>query len=242
VIVLLQPFKVCNYIGKKNDLQSQAASGNLFGTFLALHLTNHATAIFGHLLYDGVLEFFRLYYQHPIVEPSMFILSLCVNRCSIARISCCTHGHKLIKIPQTTKARRKTREHSFNLFPNLTIKHSSLCRVHEKNATLLTFSYILSAFIFGHVGATRIVPLLYNIPVDFGFLSFALEYSPLIFYPYYITFAASGLYHITYGSIQAARVANFKVTTRYHILLTTRCLRCCLLERSHSGPSLVLEP
>ena len=45
-----------------------AKSGLFFGAFLTLHLTNILSAHFGHTLYDGGLELFRKYYQHPVVE------------------------------------------------------------------------------------------------------------------------------------------------------------------------------
>ena len=46
----------------------QAASGLAFSTYLALHLTNALAANQSQMLYDGVLDVFRVYYHHPVVE------------------------------------------------------------------------------------------------------------------------------------------------------------------------------
>ena len=55
-------------------IKAQAISGGIFGTFLTLHLANAATGLFGHLMYNGVQKVFRVFYQHPLIEPSKFFL------------------------------------------------------------------------------------------------------------------------------------------------------------------------
>jgi len=59
---------------------------------------------------------------------------------------------------------------------------------------------------FGHVGATRVGPLLVHTSADFSFLTFSLETSPWIFYPYYFLLVLSGLFHMTNGALLALRV------------------------------------
>lgn len=64
----------------------------------------------------------------------------------------------------------------------------------------------------GHVLATRIIPRLYNFPVDFQIVVATLAYpTGLFFYPYYVLLGSTGVYHSVYGTIRAASVFGVKV-------------------------------
>ncbi len=62
----------------------------------------------------------------------------------------------------------------------------------------------LLAVIVGHVVATRGPSLALGFHPGFSGLAFSLWWLPLLFYPYYVLFALSALYHGTNGLVRAA--------------------------------------
>lgn len=64
--------------GKELILFKKAAiSGLGFASFSVLHLVNSIFANGGYLLYDGVMEVFRTYYQNPVIEFGLVLH--CIN-------------------------------------------------------------------------------------------------------------------------------------------------------------------
>lgn len=72
-------------------------------------------------------------------------------------------------------------------------------------------AYFLTLAIVGHVGATRLPSVLYDIHVGFRALSFTLDHYPVIFIPYYIVLALAGLYHGMHGVYLALGTLGVRV-------------------------------
>ena len=74
----------------------------------------------------------------------------------------------------------------------------------------ITGLYLLTA-IFGHVLATRGPSLFYDFHPGNAGLSFSLWWKPLLFYPYYVVFSCSALYHTANGLLLAAAAWGWRV-------------------------------
>jgi len=66
--------------------------------------------------------------------------------------------------------------------------------------------WIIGTAIFGHVFFTRIPYLIYNDSGDFTLITFTLKTWPYTFYPYYVIFSVSGLYHLMFGFFKAMSI------------------------------------
>ena len=60
--------------------------------------------------------------------------------------------------------------------------------------------YFLMLFIVGHVGATRLPPLLAGAYPEFEGVAFTFQFLPLWFYPYYFALGLAGLLHAAIGT------------------------------------------
>jgi succinate dehydrogenase/fumarate reductase cytochrome b subunit len=71
--------------------------------------------------------------------------------------------------------------------------------------------YFLALFIAGHVLATRMPAVLYDIHVGFRALSYTMHRFPGYFIPYYMLLALSGLYHAVHGTYVALGTLGVRV-------------------------------
>jgi succinate dehydrogenase/fumarate reductase cytochrome b subunit len=71
--------------------------------------------------------------------------------------------------------------------------------------------YFLMVFIVGHVGATRLPPLLAGAYPEFEGVAFTFQFLPLWFYPYYVLLALSGLFHAAIGLPLALAALSVRV-------------------------------
>lgn len=172
----------------------QAASGLTFSLFLCLHLTNTFTANFGSLAYDGVQHIFRKFYQNPLCE-AILLGSLVVHFVSSS----------ISVYKRVTSSSPSTSEHSKDSIAS----YFSLTNFNPAKFHRLT-GYFLSIFIGGHVIATRFLPLYFNFPVSFAYISSASIDYPFVFYPYYFLLGASGFYHLSYGMWRSFQIFQVK--------------------------------
>ena len=149
----------------------QAASGLVFGVFMAVHLANQWLAPLGPEVYDGFQVAARAVYQHPAVEIALIGLPLLVHVAA---------GVRRMRLRGV-----RGRGGSWRM------------RLHRITG------YALLTVIFGHVLAVRGLPLAYDVFPGFAGVSFSLWWMPALFYPYYVLFAASALYHGVDGTVLA---------------------------------------
>jgi hypothetical protein len=168
-------------ISHKALVRLQAWSGLAFASFLVLHLGNVGAAVFGQAAYDGYMRWMRFYYQFPLVEV------VCVLGAALVHM-----GAGVVRI-----ARRRRAKHN-DKAPTLRV------RLHRYSGYMMMLAFA------GHVAATRL-PSLVGTPVDYSFIHFSLVYGGAFFYPYYAVFAVSGLYHLTHGTIAAARIVGARL-------------------------------
>ena len=82
---------------------------------------------------------------------------------------------------------------------------------------LLTTRFILGNFVLVHAFFTR-GPVFFGEPAaNFFLITQSLLAWPTIFYPYYAVLGLSGLYHMSYGVVQAAKVFGVKVLSTFVI-------------------------
>jgi hypothetical protein len=168
-------------LSEKTLIRVQAVSGLVFGVFLLLHLGNLAAALLGQASYDAFMRNARLYYQFPLVEIAGVVGAAGVHL-----------GAGVMRILRRRKAAQADTTPTWRV------------RLHRWSG------YYLMAAFAGHVAATRL-PGLFGHPADFSFLTFSLTFAGAFFYPYYALFAASGLYHLTHGTIVGLRVLGVKL-------------------------------
>jgi succinate dehydrogenase/fumarate reductase cytochrome b subunit len=94
-------------------------------------------------------------------------------------------------------ARLRRRTKTENVTPRI--------RLHRYSA------YFLTLAIVGHVAATRLPDVLFDIHVGFAALSYTLGRFPAIFFPYYVTLALAGLYHGAHGVYVALGTLGVRV-------------------------------
>jgi hypothetical protein len=89
------------------------------------------------------------------------------------------------------------------------------------------------AVIFGvHVFATRVVPMVYDLKVEYSLLTNGLRDVPYIFYIYYPILGMSGFYHMFYGLHRAFGVLGMKLfpagwgpgTSKFRTVATIGCV------------------
>lgn len=97
-------------------------------------------------------------------------------------------------------------EFNFQIKSKMEIKF--VMEIHFVN---VIFRYVLATFIVGHVAATRIYPAYLGKPADFSLISYTLSTNwKYLFYPYYLLFGASGMYHAAYGLWRSAQLFKFQ--------------------------------
>jgi len=191
------------WISNKTLSKLQAVSGLAFGTFASLHLCNTITANLGYKTYNGVMNVFRIYYQNPVVELVVVGVALVTHMtCSFIKIN---RRMRLLSTQEVVKNKggeSSTKE--TDLISRL--KETFVLSPEELHAKT---GIVLLVFVLGHIAATRVAA--WNHPLNFSSLSFTLSQWPMLFYPYYILFGISGVYHLSYGALQAFRILGFKV-------------------------------
>jgi succinate dehydrogenase/fumarate reductase cytochrome b subunit len=58
---------------------------------------------------------------------------------------------------------------------------------------------VLLVFFAGHVIATRGASVIFHVYPEFAGIAFTLKWVPAYFWPYYLTFALAGMYHLVNG-------------------------------------------
>lgn len=71
--------------------------------------------------------------------------------------------------------------------------------------------YFLMLFILGHVAATRVPPVFYDVGIDFMGLAFTFQFLPQWFYVYYPLLALAGLTHLWIGVPLALGMLGLRV-------------------------------
>ncbi len=148
--------------------RAQAASGALFALFLLVHLGNVAIAIGGPARFDAAQRTLRAGYNLAPVEVALIALPLLV--------------HVTTTVLRILRRRRR----------GVAAPRALRGRLH------CYAGYVLLAFTAGHVFATRGVPLLWDVRVEFAGIAFTMAWTWL-FIPYYALFAVAGLYHAVNG-------------------------------------------
>jgi len=174
----------------------QAGSGAIFASFLSLHLTTVASASFGPAAFDGALDFFRGYYQKPVIEVAILtsgMVHLLTNTILYVRQRKIQSAAKTVRSPVDESSSSST---WLDVSPNALHRYTG---------------YYLAIFIIGHALATRGLALYTGTPTSFSYIAFSIYSYPLIFYPYYVGLGFSGAYHMTSGLYRAARLFQLKV-------------------------------
>eukprot|EP01117_Protostelium_nocturnum_P005909 TRINITY_DN2128_c0_g1_i1.p2 TRINITY_DN2128_c0_g1~~TRINITY_DN2128_c0_g1_i1.p2 ORF type:complete len:255 (+),score=69.11 TRINITY_DN2128_c0_g1_i1:140-904(+) len=177
------------YLTDSRLVQLQAGSGIGFSTFLILHLTNAIAASSGELGWDGVREFFRLYYQNPFVEVVTVFGSLLLHA-----------GTSSIIFYRRNERQKRVKKEDGDKDVKKTVHIPLALQLHRFTG------YILTGLTFAHIFATRISTFIWDLDVDFQFLNWGLASKPVLMFPYYVLFSFSGIYHLSYGLPQALRV------------------------------------
>lgn len=163
-------------------LRIQSWSGVLFAGFLLVHLCNQMLASFGPDVYDHAQRVLRKGYQFAPLELGLVIGPLIVHAgAGIARM-----------------VRRRRRPPAARAAPNWRT------RLHRWSAV------VLLVFFIGHVTATRGASLLYGVYPGWAGVAYTLRWVPAYFWPYYITFAIAGFYHLVNGLGVALRVLGLR--------------------------------
>jgi len=161
----------------------QAASGIAFASFLALHLLNALFANTGQGAYDEVLRVFRIFYQHPLIEPTLIFSSLLVHS-----------GLGISQVIIRWKRQREIRSSSFRLPISLLLHRWS--------------GYVLLSLVGSHVAMTRLPSVLSssNPSSSFAHIGWHLESHPWIFLPYYLLLSSAGVIHAALGTARAMEI------------------------------------
>lgn len=81
--------------------------------------------------------------------------------------------------------------------------------------------YFLLLVIFGHIIAVRGPSIIFKVYPEFEGLSFSLWWLPWIFYPYYILFSITALYHTLHGLFLASAIFGIKLPLHHGKLFWT---------------------
>lgn len=176
----------------------QAGSGLAFSTFLSFHLSNALLAPLGPLAYDGVMAVGRIVYQHPLVEPLLIVGSLTLHVSSSALLLARRYRRSRTSSVALDTSEGKEEDSSISTTRVKVPLHLTLHRYT---------GYVLMAFVGAHALATRAPNLfLGGEPTDFAFIAYSLEVIGKPFFVYYVVFASSAAYHLSYGFFQALKV------------------------------------
>jgi hypothetical protein len=162
-----------------NLVKLQALSGISFATFGVLHLFNVALANFGLASAEKVQQIFRLYYQNTYVEPILILGSV--------------GAHMLANTILTM--RRWVREKNPKAIKPLTTPQKL-----NRYAGLM-----LGILVPTHVMGLRLPSVMWGEEYkgDFSLISFTLRNIGFFIVPASLI-GVAGLYHITYGLVQAS--------------------------------------
>jgi len=192
-------------------IKLQAGSGLIFSSFLGIHLANSFIANLGPLGYDEIKRLLRLYYQNPVIEIGLFS-SLFVHQIVSG-----------IRIYRRLKQKKNHPKHD----------HITALDIHRYAGL------VIGTVVLVHVFFTRIPHLIFKDDSDFTLITFTLKTWPYFFYPYYIVFSISGLYHLMYGFFKALRVFGLhKITlstNTFNILFSAGALTLFSAVLAFSG-------
>ncbi|TPX59159.1 hypothetical protein PhCBS80983_g02634 [Powellomyces hirtus] len=183
----------------------QQTSGLLFSSFSVLHLSGHLLATFSFAWADAALYTSRVFYQNPIVEPLVIGVALCGHiGSSVARILIRLRRQKNARTVKNESQRKEEPAPSqASAYPTQSVAVKEL-RWHRYTG------YVLTAFIGGHLIATRLTPInVFDDPpiVDLTWITTTLNGNlRFLFFPYYAVFGTAGIYHTAYGIQQSVRM------------------------------------
>lgn len=165
----------------------QAVSGLSFSLFSSLHIGGHLLTNFSYHLGETAVFANRTIFHNPYFEIGVIGGSLAMH---------VTSGYLRGYMRKPAKVHGKMLETK--------LKELNIHR---------TSGYLLSLFMIGHIGATRIVPLLVlDDPsvIDLSYASYAMLQWKSLFFPYYIALLFTGIYHSCYGIISALHTFKIK--------------------------------
>lgn len=150
-------------------IRVQAWSGVIFSAFLLMHLMNQMVAAFGAEAYDRAQRALRAGYQWAPIEIAIVIAPLLV--------------HVTSGVMRMLRRRQSDKKAPANL----------RARLHRWSGV------VLLVFFAGHVIATRGASLIFHVYPEFAGIAFTLKWAPVYFWPYYLSFALAGMYHLVNG-------------------------------------------
>eukprot|EP01122_Echinamoeba_exundans_P016183 TRINITY_DN8123_c0_g1_i1.p1 TRINITY_DN8123_c0_g1~~TRINITY_DN8123_c0_g1_i1.p1 ORF type:complete len:251 (+),score=20.43 TRINITY_DN8123_c0_g1_i1:106-858(+) len=151
----------------------QAGSGLFLGTFVSMHLVETISAYYGPFAYDEALNFFRLYYHHPVIESLL----------ATSAVAHVLSGWYLY-------SKRQTPASQLNVYQNL------------NNLSGMWLSMAISIHFGGARFPSLVLGEDFLPDFSFNTHSFR-GLSGLFFYPWYFALALCGTYHSLYSSIKA---------------------------------------
>jgi len=166
----------------------QSGSGLMFGSFLGLHLLNHSFCHFGMLASNSFMTGARLYYQKTPVELVCVFGAVTVHS-----------AVGLLRIWRRQKRKKRFEQKFYSELLKKSKNNSNLINPTLELSLHRVAGLVLLLFVGGHIYVTRINPTYFHYVPDYGFPGFSLETWPVLFYPYYIIFGASGAYHFSVG-------------------------------------------
>ncbi|RKO87430.1 hypothetical protein BDK51DRAFT_38363 [Blyttiomyces helicus] len=180
----------------------QAVSGLAFSTFSILHVGGHTLATFSFALADSALFGLREYSQNPFVEIGVIGGSLITHVMASAAI----YWRRRAKARALNQKSENGGVGQDAAPPTADAGSKVLSVAASERRLHRTTGLILGVFVFGHVYATRIAPLLV-LPdptiIDLTYITHTLSQHPIVGYTYLLVFGASGLYHSLYGVHQS---------------------------------------
>jgi len=155
----------------------QGITGIVISGFYQLHFVNVIIGShFREAGFDGLRDLFRQIYQHKYIEPIIM-------------------GSIGIHLGVNVYLILKRRLYNQEIYEK-DISNSWSPKMPTPYGLYQLSSIFLSAFIFTHISAVRL-PILFNPNHSVGFsgIYYTLKNWPMIFYPYYLLFSSSMIYH-----------------------------------------------
>ncbi|KAH6565773.1 hypothetical protein BASA60_009780 [Batrachochytrium salamandrivorans] len=199
----------------------QAGSGLVFSVFGVMHLSGHMLANLRYEYASSALYVLRNYYHTPLIEAVLVGGALAVHVASSTMRRAVRqemqHRRKDVSLsgkadPKDNKADPKDNKAAaiVSLLPHSA--ESSASKAIRFRAWHRYAGYTLALFMLGHVGATRLVPLLV-LPdasiVDLTMVTQTTVTYPGLFHVYYFALGTAGLYHTLYGI--SAALGTFRI-------------------------------
>ncbi|EGG15361.1 hypothetical protein DFA_10195 [Cavenderia fasciculata] len=158
----------------------QAITGSVIATFYQVHLVTIVGSHFGESGFNGLLEYFRPFYQNRVFETLLagsVVVHLSANLYMIF-------------------SGRKDNTQFYERAPGHT-KLPSPYGLHQIAGALV------SVFILGHTAATRIPALwIKGYQLNYKDIHYTLKQWGVVFYPYYTLFSASMYYHFVFNNVR----------------------------------------